>query len=246
MTKVNILKKLKRLSSSAVRKMRGKDRFPIDFTEEDIAVVHAVKPYTKTSRERILAMIRAVQHVAEHDVPGAIVECGVYKGGSMMAAALALLEMKRQDRDLYLFDTFEGMGQPTETDVNVKGLNAMEERKVREEWSRCPLAAVQAALSKIPYDSTRIYYVKGMVEETVPAQAPDEIALLRLDTDWYESTLHELEHLYPRLVSGGILIIDDYGHWHGAKKATDEFIQRHGLKIFLNRIDYTGRLAVKP
>jgi predicted O-methyltransferase YrrM len=191
-------------------------------------------------------MIRAVQHLAENEIPGAILECGVYKGGSMMIAARALLDMERQDRDLYLFDTFEGMGEPTEKDVNLKGLNAMKERQVRKEWSRCPLSAVQTAFAEIPYDSSRIHYVKGMVEDTVPDQAPDEIALLRLDTDWYESTLHELEHLYPRLVSGGILIIDDYGHWEGAKKATDEFIEKHRLKLFLNRIDYTGRLAIKP
>jgi len=93
--------------------------------------------------------------------------------------------------------------------------------------------------------SERIHYVKGMVEDTVPEQAPEKIALLRLDTDWYESTRHELEHLFPRLSSGGILIIDDYGHWAGAKEATDEFIARHRLQLFLSRIDYTGRLAVK-
>ena len=85
-----------------------------------------------------------------------------------------------------------------------------------------------------------------MVEDTIPNQAPKEIALLRLDTDWYESTLHELEHLYPRLVSGGVLIIDDYGHWRGAREAVDEYIDKHKLKLFLTRIDYTGRLCVKP
>ena len=87
--------------------------------------------------------------------------------------------------------------------------------------------------------------VPGLVEDTVPSQAPEVIALLRLDTDWYKSTWHELEHLYPRLSVGGVLIIDDYGHWEGARRAVDEFIEAKGLRLFLSRIDYTGRLAIK-
>ena len=236
---------IKRLGAKTIRKLKGKDRFPVDFTDEDKAIIQMVQPYTKTSRERILAMIRSVQYIAENNIPGGIVECGVYKGGSMMAAAHALLGMNRQDYDLYLFDTFEGMKDPSEKDVNIKGLVATEERKKRVTWSRAPLEAVKQNFAGIAYDSERIHYVKGMVEDTVPEQAPEKIALLRLDTDWYESTRHELEHLFPRLSSGGILIIDDYGHWAGAKEATDEFIARHRLQLFLSRIDYTGRLAVK-
>ncbi|MDP6891131.1 MAG: TylF/MycF/NovP-related O-methyltransferase [Phycisphaerales bacterium] len=240
------MKKIKYLISKSIHKLRGKDRFPPDFTEGDREIIRAVQPYTKTSRERILAMIRSVQYITHCAIPGAIVECGVYKGGSMMAAARTLLDLHCQNRDLYLFDTFEGMGQPTEEDINIKGLIAVNERPNRTEWSRCPLETVQEAFKKTAYDPNRIHYVKGMVEDTVPDDAPGQIALLRLDTDWYESTRHELEHLYPRLVSGGILIIDDYGHWEGARKATDEYIKMHQLRLFLNRIDYTGRLAVKP
>jgi hypothetical protein len=87
--------------------------------------------------------------------------------------------------------------------------------------------------------------VKGKVEDTIPGHVPDQIALLRLDTDWYDSTYHELTHLFPRLVKGGILIIDDYGHWQGAQKATDDYFRQHNVKIFLSRADYTGRIAVK-
>jgi hypothetical protein len=74
---------------------------------------------------------------------------------------------------------------------------------------------------------------------------PEQIAVLRLDTDFYESTRHELRHLYPRLVHGGVLIIDDYGHWAGARKAVDEYIAEEGIRLLLNRIDYTGRIAIK-
>ena len=86
---------------------------------------------------------------------------------------------------------------------------------------------------------------QARVEDTLPAHAPPELALLRLDTDWYESTLHELEHLYPRLATGGVLIVDDYGHWDGARRAVEEHFDATGGPILLSRIDYTGRIGVK-
>jgi hypothetical protein len=88
--------------------------------------------------------------------------------------------------------------------------------------------------------------VKGKVEDTIPRAAPKQIALLRLDTDWYESTYHELKHLYPRLVPGGVLILDDYGHWEGARRAVDQYFEEERIRLFLHRIDYAGRLAIKP
>jgi hypothetical protein len=91
----------------------------------------------------------------------------------------------------------------------------------------------------------QVFFVKGMVEDTLPAKAPETIAVLRLDTDWYESTRHELDHLYPRLSQNGILILDDYGHFLGARKATDEYLAKLATPPLLNRIDYAGRIAVK-
>jgi hypothetical protein len=90
-----------------------------------------------------------------------------------------------------------------------------------------------------------MHFVKGKVEDTIPASTPDRIAILRLDTDWYASTRHELEHLYPLLAPGGVLIIDDYGHWEGCRQAVDEYFASRNLQVLLNRVDYTGRIAVK-
>jgi hypothetical protein len=92
----------------------------------------------------------------------------------------------------------------------------------------------------------RVHFIEAPVEESLPAHAPEQIALLRLDTDWYASTRHELEHLYPRLVPGGVLIIDDYGHWEGARRAADEYFGKIGEHLLLNRLDYAARIAVKP
>jgi O-methyltransferase len=203
-----------------------------------------------TSPERIWALRNAVRYVHRNGIEGAIVECGVWKGGSMMAVARTLLELGTSDRALYLFDTFEGMSPPTEEDRIYTGAQASQllEGRDREEriWGYAPLDGVRDAVLSVGYDPAKVHFVKGMVEETVPTEAPERIALLRLDTDWYESTLHELVHLYPRLASGGVLIIDDYGHWQGARKAVDEYLAEHDIPLLLNRVDYTARIAVKP
>ena len=107
------------------------------------------------------------------------------------------------------------------------------------------LEEVRANLLSTGYPPERLHFVKGMVERTLPDAAPQQVALLRLDTDWYASTKHELEHLFPRIARNGVLIIDDYGHYVGARQAVDEYIEQHRLPLLLNRIDYTARLAVK-
>jgi O-methyltransferase len=226
---------------------------PQDFTPRHISILSEVAPYTLTSPERIFSVIEAVSHVAARNIPGAIVECGVWRGGSMMAAALALRDMKCEDRDLYLFDTFEGMTKPVAVDIHSSSGNSalveFEQTQLGPDSSTgcyATLPEVKAAMARTQYNPDRLHFIRGKVEDTIPSQAPASIALLRLDTDWYESTRHELEHLFPRLSPGGILIIDDYGEWQGARKATDEFIAHHAPALFLSRIDDTGRLAVKP
>ncbi|MEK6578396.1 MAG: TylF/MycF/NovP-related O-methyltransferase [Bdellovibrionota bacterium] len=229
----------------------GGSAFPPDFTSNEIEDYLAVRPFTLTSPERVISLIRSVEYVVTNKIPGDIVECGVWKGGSMMAVAKTLLRLKSSDRHLYLFDTYEGMSKPTGVDVSVDGEKAMatwqkdQSENQENEFTFIPLDQVKKKVLEVGYDSDRVHFVKGKVEDTIPAQAPDQISLLRLDTDWYESTLHELNHLFSRVSPGGVVIIDDYGHWAGARKATDEFLKKTGIPLLLNRIDYTGRIAVK-
>lgn len=223
---------------------------PPDVDDDARNVIETVAPFTMTSPERILALRDAVNHVARHRIPGAIVECGVWRGGSMMAAALTLLASGDR-RQLWLFDTFEGMSPPAEADRDVHGTDAAtllsaEDRATGDTWCYSPIDDVKANVLATGYPESLVHFVQGRVEDTIPGTIPDEIAILRLDTDWYESTKHELAHLYPRLSPGGVLIIDDYGHWQGARRAVDEYIAATGERLFLSRIDYTGRLAVKP
>lgn len=228
----------------------GEPELPPDFSAEEIDTFREVAPHTMTSPERIQALIAATRHVVQAMVPGAIVECGVWRGGSMMAVARTLLHLGVKDRDLFLFDTFEGMTEPTDEDRMWTGGQASEllPQHDREEriWGVAPLEVTRGNVLSVGYEASKIHLVKGPVERTLPDEAPERIALLRLDTDWYASTKHELEHLYPRLSRGGILIIDDYGHWLGARQAVDEYLAEQELPLLLSRIDYTARIAVKP
>ncbi|MEV6654602.1 TylF/MycF/NovP-related O-methyltransferase [Streptomyces sp. NPDC051219] len=223
--------------------------FPKDYDTEAQEIIRAVKPRTMTSPEKLNALIYAVRHVVRHNIPGDIVECGVWRGGSMQAVAKTLLALGETGRDLHLFDTYEGMTPPTEEDMRRDGKSAAEllavQGKDRPIWAVASLEDVQAGFEGVPYPADRIHYVRGKVEDTVPRQAPERISVLRLDTDWYASTRHELECLYPRLVSGGVLLIDDYGYWQGSRQATDEFLEKTGERLLLLRMD-EGRIAVKP
>ncbi len=216
------------------------------FDRETLALV---RPYTMTSQQRVQALILATRYVARRRIAGAFVECGVWRGGSMLAAARTLSDAGDAGRELYLFDTFSGMPEPGPQDVRAHDgagaaalLKKPEEDATRAEAS---LDIVKATMALSQYDPARVHYVAGKVEDTIPAAAPPAIALLRLDTDWYESTRHELEHLFPRLASGGVLIIDDYGWWAGARRAVDEFFAAHSAPILLNIIDDTGRIGVR-
>lgn len=223
---------------------------PWDVSAADQAIITRCLPYSMTGVLRLAALVSAVRHVVRAPVPGALVECGVWRGGSAMAAAWTLLEEEDTTRDLFLYDTFTGMTLPTALDVRYDGTPAAEElaRTPRGAgiWCVSSLDEVRANLAGTQYPRDRLHFIAGRVEETVPETAPETIALLRLDTDWYESTRHELEHLYPRLSPGGILIIDDYGYWQGARRAVDEYFARQPKSVYLHRIDETARLVVKP
>ncbi|MBV9019457.1 MAG: class I SAM-dependent methyltransferase [Ktedonobacteraceae bacterium] len=226
--------------------------FP-DFDKDDIELIRKVQPFTKTGPVRIFSLIKAVEYVVNSRVPGDIVECGVWKGGSIMAIAYTLLKLGETTRNIYLFDTFEGMTTPTKEDITYEGLKASdllrlevgEKYRTSDVWSYASIDQVKKAVLSTGYDATKIHFVKGCVEETLPEKAPERISLLRLDTDWYESTRHELLHLFPRLSVHGVIIIDDYGHWLGAKKAIDEYLRENTISLLLNRIDYSGRIGVK-
>jgi O-methyltransferase len=223
-----------------------------DLTKAEAEIIQAALPYTMTPVDRLYALINAVRYICTYKIFGAFVECGVWRGGSMVAAARTLMECGCLDRELYLFDTYEGMPKPQDVDKTYRGVTAAFHYEThrtstgRSNLCYASLEDTQQVLYSTGYPKERVHFIKGKVEDTVPLSAPDKIALLRLDTDWYESSKHELFHLFPLLAPAGVLIIDDYGHWQGCRKAVDEYFGGQETPVLLNRIDYSSRIAVKP
>ena len=211
------------------------------------------RAYTMTSIERLYALYKSVEYIVSANIPGDCAEAGVWRGGSCMLIAETLLALGESSRRIFLFDTFAGHPRPdAEKDSDIWGNRAIDEwqRTTGDDnhgqWAYVSLEEVQANLALTGYPSDKLVFVKGMVEKTVQnVDAKGRLALLRLDTDWYGSTVAGLEHLYPRLVSGGVLIIDDYGHYKGQRLAVDEYLAARKEPILLNRIDYSCRLGVK-
>jgi O-methyltransferase len=219
---------------------------PRPIAPELAPIIDRVAPYTMCSPERVAAVIDAIDYLVSNRIGGDVVECGVWRGGTMMAAALRLME-HGEARGLWLYDTFEGMPEP---DPQIDGKDAHRRWKesrpagAGSDWCLAGIDDVAANMAATGYPSERMRFVAGKVEDTIPETMPDRIGLLRLDTDWYASTRHELEHLAPRVVSGGVVLVDDYGHWAGAREAVDEWTGGCGFPVLWHRTDYTGRAAV--
>ena len=251
-----VLNRIKSLANNVFQqfgfRVEKVSKFPVEATSKEKDIYKLVKGYTMTGTERVYVLLKAVQYIVKNNIPGDFVECGVWRGGSSMAMAHMLIELGSFDRSLYLFDTFSGMTEPNDNDVEIRsGVKAdfllKKTPKVDDNnvWCIAGDEAVHRNMLGTGYPQNRLRLVKGDILQTLESSAPESISLLRLDTDWYESTKHELEILYPRLVSGGICIIDDYGHWAGSKKAVDEYFKNNNLDVLMLPIDDSGRIFIK-
>ena len=226
--------------------------YPPDYSKQNMEIIKKVEKFTMTSSERLNALISSVNYIVDNNIPGSFVECGVWKGGSVMAMALSLINKGTLNREIYLYDTFYGMASPDTVDVNIYGttaddyLSAFEKSEDSIAWALAPKDKVKRNIYSTGFPKEKFKLIEGKVEDTIPGIMPEKISLLRLDTDWYESTKHEMNNLFPLLVKNGVLIIDDYGHWAGCKKAIDEYIEENNICVLLNRIDNTGRISIKP
>ena len=227
-------------------------KLPIETSPIDRDIVAAVRPFSMTSAERIWSLVQAVAYVEDEHIPGALVECGVWRGGSVMAMARKLVSLGSNHRTIWLYDTFEGMTAPTANDVEAATGQSAERLMATTEvgdgnnvWAYATQQDVIANLATTGYEINQFKLVKGDVAQTLQTDVPESIAILRLDTDWYESTKVGLEILYPRLAVGGVCILDDYGHWVGARKAVDDYFAAVGHRPFMHPIDYSGRVFIK-
>lgn len=204
-----------------------------------------VKPHTMTTLPRINCLYDSLEYIRINNIKGDFVECGVWQGGNILGMCHYLNHHQMLDKKVWAYDTFKGMTQPEDVDID-------KDNRFAKDIFHEPLFFCESSLEEVTYNVSKsslpkenIEYIVGDVIETlnIKKNLPNEISLLRLDTDWYKSTKKELDILYPRLSNNGVLIVDDYGHWKGAKKAVDEYF--HNLDINMEQIDYTAIRIIK-
>jgi len=209
------------------------------------------KDFSMTSVTRMYTLYNSIKYILDNNIEGDIVECGVWKGGSIMLCVDILLNCNKKNRKIWLYDTYKGMSRPTDKDIN-SGFRERafykwkhRQKATHNNWCYSPISNVKENLHSTGYPEENLKFIVGKVEDTIPREIPNKISLLHLDTDWYESTYHELKHLFPLLSKNGVLIVDDYGFWQGSRDAVDQYFKENSIKLLFNRIDYNGRLFIK-
>ena len=232
---------------------------PIELTYEENKVINYVRAndLSMCPTANLQNTAIACKYLAVNKIPGDFVECGVYRGGNSIIAA-KIFEIHGVEKKIFLFDTFTGMTEPGQYDfttldsphvVKKRSLHDMYLSKQQNgftDWAYSSIEEVKSNFKKLNLLSDKIVFIKGKVEDTLSVieNIPTSISFLRLDTDWYESTKKELETLYDRVVVGGIIVIDDYGFFDGARKAVDEYFT-NSLPPFFSMIDPSARIGVK-
>lgn len=227
------------------------EHFIAEISQSEIDIIKSISNYSMSTPANHWAIIQSIKHISKNNIDGDFVECGVWKGGNIILFKL-ISDLLKLNKNIYAFDTFEGMPEPGEKDFDLKNIDAkktFDKYKDKDiKWCYSTLDEVKSNIKSFNTSYIETYnFVKGKVEETLNNEKnlPNKISLLRLDTDFFESTKKELEVLFPKLVSGGVLIIDDYGHWKGAKKAVDQYFELDKNFLWLHRIDYASRLLIK-
>jgi len=212
----------------------------IQFVDPDLVI----KKITMTSRERIQGLHWAIEQIHGDQIPGDVVECGVWRGGNIVLARRAF-DSVNNIKHYWAYDTFDGMTQPGQQDPPEAHTNWQTSPHV---VCRSPRQEVEDVFRAWQILDQRTHLIQGDVAQTLQIESnlPDRISLLRLDTDWYASTLIELERLYPRLESGGYLIIDDYGYWSGCRQAVHEYFGADLIRYGFVALDDTGIMYRKP
>lgn len=239
---------VERLTNEDIINIFGMESF---IETEFIEIFKETKKYTMTNWVRMYSLYKSVKYIVSNGIQGDFIECGVWRGGSALIMVKTLERLGVFDRTVFLFDTFKGMSKPVKgVDISLSGGSAIEKWDILQgegynNWCYASLEDVKNNFKQVNYPENKIKFIEGDVLETIPETNIDKIALLRLDTDWYESTKIELEYLFPKLQEKGVLILDDFGDWLGAQKATVEYFEKINCELFLHRIDPGARIAIK-
>ena len=199
--------------------------------------------HTMTSRERQIQTLNSIEHIVKNNIDGDIIEIGVWKGGGVMIMLYKLLQLGVNDRHVHLYDTFSGMTEASELDVNPHGQSAKNEKYFNDVKCECPYDITYNNIKSVGYPMDLIHFHIGDIRNVDTDSIPKKIAILRLDNDWYELYKFELPIFEPNVSTNGIITIDDYSYWSGCKRAVDEFINDKDIQ--LNIIDNCGVFWIK-
>ena len=253
-----IIKKFAALFGLEIRRKSYSTLVP---AEEIDSAIRSVEDFTMLPRERLISLYDQVVHCEREGIEGALVECGVWKGGAFALMATASMRHGPGPRHVHLFDSFLDICEP-DTELDGKAaLDAVVDYTNSADGKLVPLSGFYDAVGGhgtlegnrtlleqvIGYPPDLLHYHAGWFQETVPSIAEDigPIAVLRLDGDWYESTIICLHHLYDLVQTGGFVIIDDYGTYEGCRNAVDEFLSARGIHGYLHAVDAACRYIVK-
>ncbi len=269
-----VKKMIKNLFSTLGLELRKKDTGQNDYVhfagydygKEGEEAVKMVRNNSMMSPLNLLTLYEQAVYCEKKNIEGAYVECGVWKGGAVGIMAKANLTHGKSRRPLHLFDAFDDICAP---DAELDGEKAIIDMQAyttlkNKDEMKGQLEAVKGAYDSLGghgtidvcknmfenilhYPSSSIHYHKGWFQDTIPAdhQQIDKIAILRLDGDWYASIKVCLDYLYDKVVPGGLIVIDDYGHYEGCTKAVDEFLESRNIKTFLSYAIVGSRYFVK-
>ena len=221
------------------------DNIP-EIDEENKNLINFIDDYSLTPLVRRWILIKSLHYINKKKIDGDNVECGIWRGGNLFLAKKVQEKYYGNiKRSLYGYDTFEGMPQPSEHDGLKANQVYTEFKNKQEPWTKASLEDVLSSSRKLFSNTDDFIFIKGKVENTLieKSNLPEKISLLRLDTDFYESTKVELDILYPLLSTKGVLIIDDYGDFPGCRKAVDEYFSDKNVLIV--GIDKSCRVIIK-
>ena len=230
------------------------DKLPIELSVNDKETLEYIidKKLSMTPIPRLITTVKACKYILDNNINGDFIECGVWRGGHAILAK-KIFEANGSNKNVFLYDTFSGMTKPQERDISYitkeKAIIDYEsnQKNHHNDWCYASLEDVKKNCIDAGLNMNEIHFIKGDVCETLndKLNLPDKISIIRLDTDWYKSTIKELEVLYPILSKNGVLMVDDYGHWQGSKQAVDEYFDRKGFTPLLNLTDYSARICIK-
>lgn len=211
-------------------------RKPFDPVAREEGTDHPVLGHTMIGLKRLTNLQHCIEDVLTHGVPGDLIETGVWRGGATIFMRAVLKAYSITDRTVWVADSFMGLPAPNP----VKYPMDSGDKHYQTTHLAVSLDEVKSNFASYGLLDDQVQFLKGWFKDTLPGAPIQELALLRLDGDMYESTIDALVHLYPKLAIGGYVIVDDYGYAESCKQAVHDYRASQGISDEIKSVDWSG------